>query len=75
MVESSKYARDIAVVSDDREIRFYAGTLGAKKISVKEFLKKVYPSSIEQKNHTFKLDEIEAKKINRELEKIWLNNG
>ena len=73
IVESVDYARDIGVVSDDRQIRFYAGTFGAKKISVKDFLKKVYSSFVEQKNYTFKLDEIEAKKINQELEKIWLN--
>ena len=71
MVESSSFARDIAVVSDDRQIRTYVGSVGAKKISVKEFLKKIYSSC--EKNHTFKLDQIEAKKINQELERVWLN--
>ena len=71
MVESSSFARDIGVVSDDRQIRHYAGTLGAKKISVKEFLN-LTSSSCEKKD-TFKLGEIEAKMINQELEKIWLN--
>ena len=72
MLESSSFARDIAVVSDDREISFYARTLRAKKISVAQFLKVASASFIEQKNHSFKLDEIEAEKINRELEKVWL---
>lgn len=71
IVQCSNYARDIGVVSDDREIRSYARTLGAKKISVKEFLKMVFASFGEQ--HIFKLDETEAKKINQELEKIWLH--
>lgn len=71
IVECSNFARDICVVSDDRQIRHYAGMLGAKKMAVEEFLKKV--SSCYQKKDTFKLGEIEAKRINRELEKIWLN--
>ncbi len=71
IVRSSNYARDIAVVSDDRQIRSYTRTLGAKRISVKEFLKVVF-SSFEEK-HIFRLEETEAKKINQELEKIWLD--
>lgn len=73
ILESSNYARDIGVVSDDREVRCYAARLGAKKIAVKEFLKRIYPTPLEQKEHTFKLDDVEAEKINQELEKIWLN--
>ncbi len=71
IVECSNFARDICVVSDDRQIRHYAGTLGAKKVTVEEFLKKVSLSC--QKKVSFKLDAIAAQKINRELEKIWLN--
>lgn len=71
MIESSGFARDIAVVSDDRRIRSYAGRHKAKKISVKEFLKKL--SSSCAKRNTFKLDGAEAVKINQELERLWLN--
>ena len=70
IVESSSFARDIAVVSDDREIKFYISSLGARKTSVAEFLKMLYSSS--KKEDTFKLDEDQVKKINHELEKIWL---
>ena len=70
MVESSSFARDIAVVSDDREIKFYISSLGARKISVAEFLKMLYSSS--KREDTFKLDEDQVKKINHELEKFWL---
>ncbi len=70
IVESSNFARDIAVVSDDREVRSYIGSLGAKKVSVKEFLKTVCSSF--GRRDVFKLDETEAKKINRELERVWL---
>ena len=72
IVESSNHARDIGVVSDDREIKFFAGRVRAKKISVREFLKMVSRAPVE-KNHSFKLDAAEAEKINRELESIWLN--
>lgn len=71
IVQFSNYARDIGVVSDDRQIKSYARTLGAKKVSVKEFLKMVFASFGEK--HIFKLDEEEAAKINQELEKIWLD--
>ena len=70
IVESSSFARDTAVVSDDREIRFYIGSLGAKKVSVREFLKKI--SRRRQRQQTFELDMQQVNKINRELEQIWL---
>ncbi|UCB57660.1 MAG: NYN domain-containing protein [Candidatus Omnitrophota bacterium] len=71
MIESSSFARDIAVVSDDRRVRSYAGRHKAKKISVKEFLKKL--SSSCAKKDAFKLGGAEAVKINQELERLWLN--
>ena len=70
ILETSNFARDITVVSDDRQVRFYAGSLGAKKISVKEFLNLVYSPGEEK--CSFKLDRLETEKINQELEKIWL---
>ncbi|NQT00127.1 MAG: NYN domain-containing protein [Candidatus Omnitrophica bacterium] len=70
IVECSNFARDIAVVSDDREIKFYVGSLGAKKVSVGEFLKKL--SATTKKEDAFELGQGEAKRINQELEKIWL---
>lgn len=72
ILERSSFTRDICVVSDDREVRFYVGSGGAKKISVQQFLKKVVSTSPRQ--HDFKLDEHEARRINQELEKIWLKN-
>lgn len=70
IVKSSNFSRDIDVVSDDRQIRSEASSLGAKKVSVKEFLKLAFASC--KKEYSFKLDEGQAKKINQELEKIWL---
>lgn len=71
MVEGSSFARDIGVVSDDRQIRYYVSSLRAKKISVREFLKEIHPSG--EKAQDFKLDEEAAAQVNRELEQIWLN--
>jgi predicted RNA-binding protein with PIN domain len=71
LVEASNFARDITVVSDDRQIKYYASLAGAKKISVREFLK-IVSCSLYPKTDYFKLNEKEAKKINQELEKIWL---
>ena len=71
IVESSNFSRDIDVVSDDRQIRSEAGFLGAKRVSVKEFLKLAFASC--KREHSFKLDERQAKKINQELEEVWLN--
>ena len=73
IVESSSFARDICVVSDDRQISSFANRLKAKRISVKEFLKMV--SIFYKKESTFKLDKAEVRKINQELEKVWLNKN
>ncbi|MBN2097092.1 MAG: hypothetical protein JW714_01285, partial [Candidatus Omnitrophica bacterium] len=72
MVECSNHARDIGVVSDDRQIRHYAGALGAKKVLVEDFLRMINSSPTEQ-TQTFKLDQRQADQINRELAEIWLN--
>jgi predicted RNA-binding protein with PIN domain len=70
MLENSSFARDIAVVSDDREVRSYAGSLGAKRVSVTDFLKMA--ASSRKQRDTFKLDGASIRDINRELEKVWL---
>jgi len=72
MVASSSYARDIGVVSDDRQIRSSANALGAKKISVESFLKLIHSSG--KKPRSFKLEREEKEKINQELEKVWLQD-
>ncbi|MCQ9208148.1 MAG: NYN domain-containing protein [Omnitrophica bacterium] len=71
IVDASSFARDISVISDDREIISFISSAGAKKISVDEFLKKVYRS--QNRESSFKLDQAQVCKINQELEKLWLN--
>jgi predicted RNA-binding protein with PIN domain len=71
LIEASNFARDITVVSDDRQIKYYASSAGAKKISVREFLK-IVSCSLYPRIDYFELSEKETKKINQELEEIWL---
>ncbi|MFC1699724.1 NYN domain-containing protein [Candidatus Omnitrophota bacterium] len=73
MIESSTFARDITVVSDDREVRFYISSVGAKKSSVREFLNKVNQPS--KQKSSFKLNHQAAQEINQELAQIWLKKG
>lgn len=70
LLESSSFARDIGVVSDDRQVRFYANSVGAKRISVEEFLKRL--NLAEKKRITPQLTIMEKNIINNELGKIWL---
>jgi len=73
IVEKSKNPKQIVVVTDDRELRFFVRRLGAKIMSVNEFIsvkdkgrqkilkedKKVIPANIERE-------------ITEELKGIWL---
>ena len=72
MVESSTYARDISVVSDDRQVRSEINALGAKKLSVESFLKLISSSTAKGRNQAFKLGREQEDMINKELEKVWL---
>lgn len=76
--------KNIIVVTDDRDIQYAVGALGAKAISVQEFLRKnklsgkkpkqIKKISSAQEKYISKTDE---SKITSELGKIWLkpNNG
>jgi len=72
IVQCSGHARDITVVSDDRELRSAVGRLGAKKASIDSFLKTITRSKGKRKQSVFKLNRQQADKINQELENIWL---
>ena len=71
-IERVSQPKQFVVVSDDREIKFFVRTLGAKVLSVKEFMSKVKrkPSSLEKDKEPLSSDK--AYKITRELEEIWL---
>lgn len=75
MVESSGNPKDIAVVSDDREIQFFIKSVGARSIGVEEF---VAPAADRKQNRQEKdlvkneLNYSQMSKINQELRELWL---
>ena len=74
MVEQSGNPKNIVVVSDDKEIKFFIRKLGAQSSSVKNFLSKVkakpfnLPSGGKDKPE---LMSEEAQEITKELEDMW----
>jgi predicted RNA-binding protein with PIN domain len=71
LVEGANNPKNIAVVSDDKEIKFFIRAIGAKAISVEDFL---VPSKAKLQNELIKpeLSYTQIHKINQELRKIWL---
>ena len=74
LVSAAKNPKEIVVVSDDREIAFFIRAVGAKPLSVNEFMgkndvafKKARLEPVERR-----LTYTEMSKINEELKKIWL---
>ena len=74
MVERSKNPKQVVVVTDDREIRFFVRYLGAKLMTVDEFLSTAKDKSKEtQKNEEKKHIPFDVESsITDELKKIWL---
>ncbi len=60
------------VVSDDREVRFYAHRAGIRSVSVGEFLSWEEEDDDEEGFSDKELSEEEKREINEELEKLWL---
>ena len=74
IIEGHPNPRTMIVVSDDKEIRFYARSAGSKVMSAEEFLGerakgKKQQQEEEPKKHVSFSD---AHRINEELKKIWL---
>jgi len=81
IVETSSHPRNILVVSDDKEIRFVVRALGARPVSIEEFivpeLEGGVRSGARKKKHeedTLKqeLTFTQANQINQELRRLWL---
>ena len=73
IVESSGNAKDIAVVSDDKEIRFFVKATGGRTISVGEFIDR--KEKLQRQGRDLLKTELtysQMQKINQELKKIWL---
>ncbi len=76
MVEASKNPRNIVVVSDDREIKFFIKSMGARSIGVEEFIipkAKLHHKEIEDLIKP-ELSYSQVHQINEELKTIWLKD-
>jgi len=73
MVAESGNVKNIVVVSDDKEIKFFARSYGAFVQGIEEFLN-IKEKAKEKKEDSFKpeLTYSEMHKINTELRRIWL---
>jgi len=74
MVEESADRKNIVVVSDDKEIKFMAKTMGARHMGIEDF---IAPKSRSQRRGNgealkVELSYIQMHKINQELRKLWL---
>jgi len=74
MVEESGMRKNIVVVSSDREIKMAVKSLGARCISVEEFICEKKKFSVPRDKETFKsdLNYSQIERINQELKKLWL---
>lgn len=87
LVENSKNRKNIVVVTNDKEIKFYVRNVGAEVISVKQFLSKAKKTnSVSLKNGTVvkheksklsnkNISKSLEHKITSEFEKIWLKKA
>lgn len=71
-VEKTAQPKQCLVVSDDKEIRFFVRALGAKIISVNEFIDKVRKKNQPAETEEASLSLEKKREITKELERIWL---
>lgn len=74
IVEKAANPREVVVVSDDKEIIFFAKSSGAKVLSVQEFINRGKNLINPQRKEPLKLElsYSQMHKINQELRQIWL---
>jgi len=73
MLETAANPKSIVVVSDDKEIRSFAGIFGAQHLSVESFLvSKEEGAALKRKLAEPEISYTAKHKINEELRKIWL---
>ncbi|MDD2703045.1 MAG: NYN domain-containing protein [Candidatus Omnitrophica bacterium] len=77
IVESSGNPKVVVVVSDDREVRFFARSAGAKVMGVEEFLavKGTKPGVHGGDSGSVDLNYSQREMINEELRKLWLEKN
>ncbi len=74
MVEVLSNAKSVVVVSDDKEIRFFVRSFGAKILSIQEFINRSKNLIDSQEKEPMKpeLNYSQICEINKELRKLWL---
>ena len=73
ILELSDNAKNVVVVSDDKEIIFFAKGYRARAVSVEEFIgSKDGPQRVNQDSGESKIGFSAMHKINEELRKLWL---
>ena len=73
MVGASKNPKNIVVVSDDREIRFFVKSIGARSMDVEEFINpEDKPQRKKEDLIKPELNYSQISKINQELKALWL---
>lgn len=76
MVESSANPKNIFVVSDDKEIRFIIRALGARSLTINDFIDQGKDAKSAAKvgddSSELKLRISEMEQVNKELRKLWL---
>lgn len=80
LVENCENAKNTIVVSDDKEIKFYVKSSGARAISVEEFIGPAKSRHSKDKETRSLEDDLlkqglsysQMHKLNQELKKIWL---
>ncbi|MBL7131590.1 MAG: NYN domain-containing protein [Candidatus Omnitrophica bacterium] len=78
LIDKTSNPKNIIVVSDDKDIKFYCRSQGAKILGVDDFIKKAYKkfnTSRTSNTEFFELSVWERKKINDELSRIWLKSN
>jgi len=73
MLELIPQPKNVIVVSDDKEIRFFAAACGAKTQGVKDFIKPEDNLTRSKEEPEPEISYAQMHKINEELKKIWLS--
>ena len=79
MVAQSSNKKNIVVVTNDRDIQYSVRALGAKVLSVQEFLKKAQTArpgafSSQDKEDVKRISSVTESKITSEMAEIWLKH-
>lgn len=79
IVQNAQHPKQIVVVTDDKDIKFFVRSLGAKVISVADFLKKAQSTASnptlgesQKQREQKRISRVEGDKITSEMKEIWL---